>query len=611
MPIPPLRYGMTTKGSMGMTTKGAWHPEPPSPGPPSSKLCVMASHPNPPAQKLLELAARAMGAGQFAEAEEHLERVLLHDPENAVALHHLGLRAYLRGQTADARRLIERAVAAGPDNIQVLTSYGTMLHELGQPREALDVFLHILTLNNSLAEIWNGAGICLQETGQHAQAVDFYLRAMKLRPNFAEAHSNLGAVLVQEGDTDGAIEHLRQALALDPKLAVAHTNLGIALRGRFEYAAAVASLQEALRLTPGHPEVLSGLGEVLSLVYDDAAEGLLRQGAELRPHDPEKHWNLALELLKRGDYAAGFREHEWRWRRPKQKSLRRFTQPLWLGELDLHGQQIAGTTILLHAEQGFGDTLQFLRYLPAILALGARVVLSVQPPLVRLVTAFAERLQADVKVVGDGEPLPPFDWHTPLMSLPLAFGTTLDTVPPPVRFTQPAAPRPEAGTRPLRVGIMWAGNPKHDRDRERTIPTATLLPLFAVPDCSWVSLQIGPPIAELIALGVLIEQPPLRDFLDTANVIDTLDLVISVDSAVAHLAAAQGAPTWVLLPFVADWRWLRPETQTNPWYPQARLFRQRQLPDGRAQSELWAPRIAEVAAALEAISAPSALQALP
>jgi Flp pilus assembly protein TadD len=563
----------------------------------------MASHPNPPAQKLLELAARAMGAGQFAEAEEHLERVLLHDPENAVALHHLGLRAYLRGQTADARRLIERAVAAGPDNIQVLTSYGTMLHELGQPREALDVFLHILTLNNSLAEIWNGAGICLQETGQHAQAVDFYLRAMKLRPNFAEAHSNLGAVLVQEGDTDGAIEHLRQALALDPKLAVAHTNLGIALRGRFEYAAAVASLQEALRLTPGHPEVLSGLGEVLSLVYDDAAEGLLRQGAELRPHDPEKHWNLALELLKRGDYAAGFREHEWRWRRPKQKSLRRFTQPLWLGELDLHGQQIAGTTILLHAEQGFGDTLQLLRYVPLVLALGARVLLDVPSALLRLTKEYAHPLSPDIVVMATGEVLPDFDWHIPLMSLPAAFHTSIDTIPPPRRFT-PAATFQQR-TPQLRIGLAWAGNTNHARDRERSIPTDALAPLFALPNCEWISLQADGAAAKLQP-SVNIIQPALYDFLDTANLIDTLDLVLVADTAVAHLAASQGAPTWVLLPFVADWRWLRPTSAitgaTNPWYPEARIFRQTVLPNGEPQSDLWHPVIAEVTRALQSLT---------
>jgi tetratricopeptide (TPR) repeat protein len=574
----------------------------------------MASQPNPPAERLLALAARAMGAGQFAEAEAHLEQVLLHDPGNALALHHLGLRAYVRGQRDDARHLLERAVEAAPDSVEVLTSYATMLHEMGEARESLDVFLRVLGLNNALPEIWNAAGICFQETGRPAEAVEFYLRALKLRPEFAEAHSNLAAVLVHEGDTDAAIGHLRQALALDPALAVAHSNLGIALRGRFEYAAAIDSLREALRLQPDHPEILSGLGEVLGLVCDDAAEGLLRRSLQLRPDDPEKHWNLALELLKRGQYAEGFREHEWRWQRARgQREMARFEQPLWRGEA---GQEIAGSTVLLHAEQGFGDTLQFLRYVPLVAGLGAQVVLAVQPPLLRLARRYAEELDATIVVVANDGPLPPFDWHTPLMSLPLAFGTTLETVPPPRRFTPPVArPCVAAGHRPLRVGILWAGNPRHERDRERSIPTAALLPLFALAGVDWVSLQVGPPAAELVALGVSMEHPPLRDFLDTAEVIDTLDLVISVDSAVAHLAASQGAPTWVLLPFVADWRWLRPHTQTNPWYPGALLFRQRLLPDGRPQSELWAPLLAEVAGALEAAittnSDPAVLQALP
>ena len=556
---------------------------------------LMHETPNYPAQKLLELAARAMGAGKFPEAERHLRNVLLHDSENPVALHLLGLRAYVSGNRGDARRMVERAVKAAPESVEILTTFGTMLHELGEPREALDVFLRILSKDTSSPEIWNAAGICFQETDQPALAVEFYLRALSLRPSYAEAHSNLGAVLIHEGDTEGAVEHLLEGRSLDPTIPDIHHNLGIALRNRFEYAAAIASFREGLRLKPDSANILGSLGEVLSLVGDAEAEGYLRRSVELRPDEAEKHWNFSHCLLKSGNYAEGWREYEWRWKRTKnQKPLRPFVQPLWRGE---PGQSIAGKTILLSCEQGFGDTLQFLRYVPLVLAQGALVVLEVQPALKRLVTEYARGLDPAIVVVGEGEALPVFDWHTPLMSLPLAFGTTLETVPAARRFTAPAAER--AAAWPLRAGIAWSGNPKHDRDRERSIPTEALGALFEVPGCSWVSLQVNAPEE----LGLPHERPELRDFLDTAELLDTLDLVVTVDTSVAHLAASQGIPTWILLPYVAEWRWLQPSSRGdvasgNAWYPEARLFRQRMLPDGRAQGELWRPLIAEVAEAL-------------
>jgi Tfp pilus assembly protein PilF len=557
--------------------------------------------------KLLQLAAQSMNAGRFTEAEAHLKMVLMHEPANTTALHHLSLRAHLRGQTADARNLLERALHAEPNNIDVLITYGTMLHEIGQPREALDIFLRILALDSSLPEIWNAAGICFQEAGQPASAVEFYLRAINLRPAFAEAHSNLGAALTREGDHEGAIEHLHQALQINPAFAIYHHNLGTALRNRFEYAAAIASFREALRLEPDNADIVGSLGEVLGLIDDGSAESFLRRAVELRPHDPEKHWNLALNLLKCGEYTEGWREHEWRWRRLKNKDhLPSLPQPFWRGEPDQH---IAGTTIFLHAEHGFGDTLQFLRYVPSVIAQGANVVLGVQRPLQRLVMEYVQQMQSVIPVISPEDPLPHFDWHTPLMSLPAALGTTIDTVPAPIRFTSSVLnQRTKPDTPTLRVGIVWSGNPAHQRDQERSIPMNALMPLFNVPACSWISLQAGAAANQIHKTDVSVEQPRLEDFLDTAAVIDTLDLMITVDTAVAHLAASQGAFTWILLPFVADWRWLHPSGEIashakNPWYPQARLFRQQELPDGRSQSELWRPVIAEVVRELKAVAA--------
>jgi tetratricopeptide (TPR) repeat protein len=565
----------------------------------------MPAEPNPPALKLLQLAAKALHGGRVDEAEAHLRGVLLHDPGNSIALHHLALRTYERGHAADATAMLERALETAPEDLNLLTTYATMLQELGRPGDALEIFLRILAHDSTAAMIWNAAGICLQETGQPAKAVEFYLRAIGLQPDLAEAYSNLGALMTNEGDLEGAIENLRHALQLKPDFADCYSNLGVALRNNHRYAAAIEAFREALRLKPESADITGSLGEVLSLIYHEDSLQVLRRSVELAPHDPEKHWNLALDLLKRGEYLEGWREHEVRWQRTrKQAPLRHLTQPYWRNE---PGQSLAGTTILLQAEQGFGDSIQFLRYLPAVLALGAKVILEVPPALLRLTTEFAQQLNTGIVVLTAGDPLPEFDFHTPLMSLPHAFATTIDTVPPPLRLTLPAPSRPPH--QPLRIGIVWSGNAAHDRDRERSIPTDALLPLFDVPGCEWVSLQLDAPNNQLRKLGVDMEQMPLHDFLDTANLIDTLDLVLAVDTAVAHLAATQAAPTWILLPYVADWRWLRPSPQitgsTNPWYPQAKIFRQTRLPSGEPQDELWAPVIAEAAAALSRLADPA------
>jgi len=548
---------------------------------------------NYPAMKLLQLAVGDLQAGRIAEAEAGLQKVIAHEPGNGLALHQLGLIAYKRGDSAAARGLLERAVAAEPENLAVLTSYGVMLHEMSQPREALEAFLRALAVDSAQAEIWNAAGICFQETAQPAKAMEFYLRALTLQPEYPEALNNMGVVLTQEGDNDAAIEHFRHALTLQPGYPDCYSNLGVALRNRFEYAEAIAAFREGFRLRPDRADLAGALGEALSLIYDDEAEAMLRRGVELQPGDPEKHWNLALELLKQGDYAAGWKEYEWRWKRTRdQTPLPVFPQPYWKNEA---GQEIAGKTILLHAEQGFGDTLQFLRYVPMVRALGAHAVLEVQPELKRLVEVYA-RQKEGVTVIATGEARPAFDWHIPLMSLPPAFGTTLETIPAPERLL-PVAMEARRGGETLRVGIAWAGNRAHARDRERTVPWKALLPLFDVPGCEWVSLQVGGTGAE----QAWMEQPLLSDFLDTARVIDTLDVVLCVDSAVAHLAASQGARTWILLPYVADWRWMRPGHVVSPWYPEAQLFRQTRLPGGEAQSELWKPVIGDVGNALIAL----------
>jgi hypothetical protein len=382
-------------------------------------------------------------------------------------------------------------------------------------------------------------GAVLAERGRLDEASGWYSRAITERRDFADAHNNLGATLVKLDRATEAEALHRRAISLKPDFADAHYNLGVALHDQGRFDEALASYDEAARLNP-------------ELV--------------------DARWNRAFLLLTMGRYAEGWREHEWRWRR-KQQPPRSFPQPLWRGE------PASGRTILLHNEQGTGDTLQFMRYAPLVAAGGARVLLQVQRPLQRLVRGSVDRA---IEVLGEGDVLPPFDLHSPLLSLPLACATSLDAIPATVPYVavDPAiAARwrerigPDGGPR---VGLVWAGNPQHKNDRNRSIALERLLPLIGAVEARWFSLQVGERAGDLARLApdrVTSLADQLTDFAETAGAIDNLDLVITVDTAVAHLAGALGKPVWILLPAVPDWRWLL-ERGDSPWYPTARLFRQ-------------------------------------
>jgi tetratricopeptide (TPR) repeat protein len=508
-------------------------------------------------------------------------------------LHQRAITAYHAGNLALAQSLLAEALAANPDDLPTLKSYGQVLRDAGHPLQALEIFLRVLALDPKDAPACNAAGVCFQETGNPAAALEHYLRAMTIQPDLAETYNNLGVVLLHEHDLAGASEHFQQALELDPTYADAWNNVALLHRDRHEYLEAIETFRTALTLKPNSSEIEAGLGEVLSLVYDPTAEAHLRRALALAPEKAERHWNLALELLKHGRYPEGWREYDWRWRRgPRHTPPRPFPQPFWRGE-----QSLRDATLLVYAEQGLGDTLQMLRYLPLLAGRAARIVLEVQRPLLPLATQFAAAWP-NVSVVAHGDPLPAFDLHTGFMTLPLALGTTVETVPPPLRFTPPAATRPRTAN--PRIGLCWTGNAAHDRDRALSLET--LRPLLDVPGCTWVSLQVGRGADQVAAAGVAFEQPALRDFADTAAILDTLDLVITVDTAVVHLAASQGVPTWLLLPYVADWRWLEPTTpKPNPWYPRLRLFRQTAFPAHNDIPSLWQPVVAAAAQALRAL----------
>jgi tetratricopeptide (TPR) repeat protein len=507
-----------------------------------------------------------------------LKAVVL-EPEQAEA--HRVLGAVLRdlGRFDDAAAAYHYALMLRPDDATLHCGIGTVLHRHGRLEEAVAACRRASALAPGYAEAHKLMGLILHDLGRITEAVAAYRTALSLSPDDAAIASNLGAALCELGHFEEAIAACEQAIEQQPDYAQAHTNLGVVFEAQDRLEDACAAHHRAITVDPCYAKgyanlaiVLRDLGEI-----DDAAASA-RRAVEIDPQDQLARFNHALFLLMNGDYVEGFREYEWRRRckalPPDEPVL---TAPEWQGE------PIAGRTLLLHAERGFGDSLQFVRFIPAIAGEGCTIMLQVQPPLLRLI----QRSLPNVQVVGRGAPLPPFELHLPLMSLPRVLGTTLKTIPAEVPYL---SPDPEkladwrgrlGGSNTLKVGIVWAGNPRHRADRRRSLAAASILPRLVLPGVQLYSLQKEPRAADrdvLASVPIIDLAPALDDFDDTAAAIAALDLVVAVDTSVAHLAGALGRPTWVMLPYALDWRWLR-DREDCPWYPTMRLFRQRRAGD--------------------------------
>jgi tetratricopeptide (TPR) repeat protein len=435
------------------------------------------------------------------------------------------------------------------------------------------------------------AGLAALDAGQDRLAAARLARALTLGPPTAVLLRSLGMALARLDRFDDAARCHNEALGLAPDDPATLTALGDLLQQRDRVDDAEACYRAALQIAPQRADTLGNLGAALyRLGRPDEAISCYRAALRLAPDLPELHDNLGRALLLSGQLAEGWAEHEWRWRtRESAREAQRFAGPAWGGE------PLGDRILLLHAEQGFGDAIQFCRYAPRVAAT-ARVVLEAPRELVRLFAGlpFIER------IVVQGDALPRFDAHCPLLSLPRAFATTLETIPCDIPYLA-AAPEHVAAWRArldglagLRVGLAWAGRPTQGADRRRSIALDLLAPLGRVPGIALVSLQTGPASAQTATPphGMTIHDwtAALRDFADTAALIEALDLVIAVDSAVAHLAGALGKPVWLLNRFDSCWRWLQQRTD-SPWYPSLRQFRQCRPGD-------WASVITDVADAL-------------
>ena len=475
---------------------------------------------------------------------------------------------------------------------------GVALAKLGRLDEAAASYRFAINLRSDFPVAHNNLGHTLIRLEQTAQAIDCLYRAIDLKPDYPEAHSNLGDALGTLGRLDEAVACYRTALALKPDYSEAHNNLGAALGYQGRQDDAIACYQTAIDLDPDFAEAHANLGNALA---EQGQRGdavvCYRMAIDLKPDFPEAHNSLAMALLARGDMQAGWQEYEWRWKtREGAVARHNFAQPQWRGEA------AAGKTLLIHAEQGLGDTIQFCRYATLAAAQGLRVIVQAQKPLVRLLRSLSG---ADL-VVGIGDELPAFDLQCPMLSMPLAFGTTIETIPGCSPYlhadkAQAAVWQERLDAMPnqgLRIGLAWAGAAREAPalaavDRRRSLAPVRLASLLDLPGLQFFSLQrTGPAMPEKFRLTDHMEE--MEDFADTAALIGNLDLVISVDTAVAHLAAALGKSVWVLDRFDPCWRWLSGR-RDSPWYPTLRLYRQPRPGD-------WDSVLVEIARDLRALA---------
>jgi Tfp pilus assembly protein PilF len=494
--------------------------------------------------ELLDMAVRSHQNGDLRQAETLYRQVLRVNPHHIQALHNLGVTLKGQGLLAEAALCYREALLLDPANSAAHYNLGNILREQGSWAEAALSYQHALAGNPHHADAHNNLGIVFKNQGQLAEAILCYRQALRLNPQHAEAHNNLGNALEDQGDVVLAVDCYRRALQLNPDHAETHHNLSVAVSRLGLHHEALEQNERALRIKPAHAPA---------------------------------RWQRSLLRLLHGNFEGGWQDYEQRWAL-SEIAPRSFQQPRW------EGSSLEGKSILVFAEQGLGDTIQFVRYLPMVKDRGGTVLFECQPALASLCT----RMRGIDQLIVRGAPLPAFDAQIPLLSLPGIFATTLATIPTAVPYLR-ADPKLVADWRRefeaiegFKVGIAWQGSPTNKGDRYRSIPLTLFESLTSVSGARVLSLQVGPGTEQLAAVpfptidvGSRFDPSSLEDL---AAVLMNLDLVVTIESAVAHLAGAMALPVWVALPIASDWRWLL-ERADSPWYHTMRLFRQRRFGD--------------------------------
>jgi tetratricopeptide (TPR) repeat protein len=562
---------------------------------------------------MIDAAVELHRAGRLPDAERQYRHILALDPENPDALHLLGVLSSQLGREEIAANLIARAIARNPRQPVYHGNLGLTLHRLGRLPESLASFEKAISLGSTDPNIFNSFGDALRASGDTPRAIALFRQAMKTDPQFADAHNNLGMTFAQIGQTDEAIAEYAIAIKLNPRLAQVYNNLGNALLKKRLVDQAISAFEQALSIRPDYPDAMMNLSVALKVKHEDHRalklleralelrpnffEALLNYGQSLcdehrfkeaidvfqraialRPEDPSAHFHLSGVLLLTGDFSQGWREYEWRiLRRDRQFTKFNPAKPAWRGE------DPAGKRILIYAEQGAGDAIQFCRLVTSLAQRGAQPILACPPHLLRLLRT----LDGVSHLTTNTQDWQQFDSQCYLLSLPLLLGLKSQTIPAKVPYlhAQPDSidywrTRLEPLGAIKKIGLVWAGNPDHTNDHNRSIPLSKFAPLAAIADLAFISLQKGAGADQSPPAGLqLIDHTSeIYDYADTAGLIANLDLVIAADTSVAHLAGAMGKPVWTLLPYHPDLRWMldRPD---SPWYPTMRLFRQTSMAD--------------------------------
>ena len=525
--------------------------------------------------------------GKLDEAIDAFTKALSLTPNYVEAYYNLGVTLYAQGKMDEAIEAFMKALSLNPKHADIYYYLGIALQNRGEIDEAIEAFTKALSLNPQYVDAYNDLGNALQSQNKTNHAIAAYEKALLLNPQYVDAYNNLGVALKAQGKIDEAIEAYTKALSINPDHAEVYNNLGAALKAQGKLDEAIEAYTKALSINPNYMDAYNNLGNVL---HD---KGMIKEAMEaytkvlvLNPHHADALWNQSLSLLLSGDLTKGFKLHEYRWdvEGGLKKFRRNFPQPLWLGKEDINGK-----TILIHSEQGLGDTLQFCRYIELLANQGAHVIFEVQKPLMRLL----QNLKGASDLIEKGSPLPAFDYHCPLLSLPLAFQTSLESIPtqnPYISIDQTLRDRWKhtlGERRALRVGLVWNGGFRANQpelwyaNNRRNIPLELIVQLNRA-DVDFYSLQKGEPAEsefkrrapELWQSDNLFNfMDDVEDFADTAGLISQLDLVIAVDTSTAHLAAAMGKPVWLLNRFDTCWRWML-HREDSPWYPTLTLFRQ-------------------------------------
>jgi tetratricopeptide (TPR) repeat protein len=511
---------------------------------------------------------------QLDKALIYYEKALQLDPHYADTFNNIGIILRDKGKFAESIDYFNKAIELNPNFANAYFNLAYVLQEKGQLNEAIACYQKALTLNPNYADACNNLGNTFKKKGQLDEAIACYQKALTLNPNDADACNNLGNAFKEKGQLDEAIACYQKALTLNPNYAVAYYNLGNTFKEKGQLDEAIACYQKALTLNPNDADACNNLGNAFKEKGQlDEAMSYYENALHVDPNNAEAHWNMSLLLLLLGNFKQGWKGYEIRFKLNKFPR-RYFSQPLW------DGSDIRGRTILLHSEQGFGDAIQFIRYARLVAQSGAKVIIKCQKAL----TSLFQNIEGMEKVVTHGDPLPDFDMHCSLLSLPLILNTNSENIPNEIPYISVDAEltnrwkdKSLQKNADVKIGLAWAGNPTLKGDRFRTCSLEMFSPFACLDNITFYSLQKGNAAeqtkhaSEEMKLIDLTED--IHDFSDTAALIENLDLVISVDTAVAHLAGALGKPVWTLLPFAPDWRWLLTR-EDSPWYPTMRLFRQ-------------------------------------